>query len=91
MIARWMQAFDGGDFPARCIGNRRNAGTDRLLVHDHCASTAQCQATAELGTGHSDFVANKPQQWEARIAVPAVLLAIDFQFDHDRFSLFLSL
>src|SRR5690348_15482624 len=84
MVAGRMQAFDGGDLPARGIGEGRDAGTDRLLVHDHGARSAQRLAAAELGSGHSDFVANKPQQWEVRIPVPAVLLAIDFQFDHDR-------
>jgi hypothetical protein len=90
MIAGRMKAFNGCDFPIGNIGHGRNAGAYGLLIDDNGACTAQSLAAAEFRTGQSDLVAKKPKQRKIRIAVPSLFLSVDFQFGHDRPSLFIS-
>ena len=61
MIAGGMKAFDGGDLAADHIGNRGDAGADRLLVDHDGACAAERLAAAEFGAGQADFIAQKPE------------------------------
>src|ERR1700753_2257242 len=90
MITGGMETFDGRDFPADHVTNRRNAGPYSLLVDDNGAGAAEGLATSEFGACHPDFVANKPEQREIRVAIPASLFAVNLYLDHDRSSLFIS-
>ena len=90
VIAGRVQPFDGGDVAAGGVGNRGDAGAHRLLVDDDGAGAAQRLAAAEFGAGQPDLVADEPDEWKIRIAVPVLLLSINLQLDHDCPSLFLS-
>jgi hypothetical protein len=85
-----MKTFDCRDLPADHIGNRGDAGANGLLVDNNRACAAQSLAAAVFRARQACLIAEKPEQWKIRVAVPIVLLAIDFYFDHVRSSLFLS-
>jgi hypothetical protein len=90
MVAGRVKAFDRGDFAADHIGNRRDAGAHGVLVDHNGAGAAERLAAAKFGACQAHLIAEKPEQRKVGIAIPVLLLAINLQLDHDRFSLFLS-
>jgi hypothetical protein len=85
VIAGGMETFDGRDFPVDHVGDRGDAGAYRLLVHNNGACTAESLAAAEFRARQSDFIPDKPEEWEIRVAIPASFLAVNLHLDHDRF------
>ena len=71
VVAGRMKSFDGSDVAADHVGNRCDAGANRLLVDDHRARAAQRLTAAILGAGQAGFVAQIPEQREIRVAIPA--------------------
>jgi hypothetical protein len=90
VIPGGMKTFDCRNFPVDGIGNRGDAGANGLLVEHNGACPAQSLAAAVFRARQAGLIAEKPKQREIRVAVPILLLAIDFYFDHVRSSLFLS-
>src|SRR5262249_6152499 len=90
VIARRMEPFDRRDLPADHVGNRGDTRACGFLVDKDGASAAESLAAAKLGARQSHLITEKPKERKIRVAIPALLLAINLQLDHDRFSLFLS-
>ena len=90
VISSWMKSLDRRDLAADHVGNRRDAGARCLLVDDHRAGAAKGLAAAEFCARQSGFVTQVPKQWKVGIAIPVLLLAVNFQRNHDRSSLFIS-
>src|ERR1700716_723405 len=61
VITRGMEAFDGRDLSVDHVGNRSDAGTYGLLVHDDGARAAESLAAAKFRTRQSDFITEKPE------------------------------
>src|SRR5579863_6651793 len=87
MIAGRVKAFDRRDLATRDIGHGRNAGANGFLLDNNRAGATERLTATKFGAGQADLVPDKPKQGEGRIAFPGLLLAIYFQFYHDRFSL----
>jgi hypothetical protein len=60
----------------------RDAGADRLSVKVNRAGTAQRHAATELGPGHSEDIAQDPQQRHVGRDVDLAAFAIDDDSDH---------
>src|SRR5487761_2283484 len=82
VVACRVKAFDRRDFTVDDVGNRGDAGSHGLLVHDDSACTAKRLTAAIFGTRQSDFVTEKPEQREIRVAIPVLFLAVDLHLDH---------
>ena len=78
VVASRVKALDRDDLAIRDIRDRRDAGTNRIVVDHDRAGTAERLATTEFRSGQADLIAEKPQQRQRRIAVPIVLLAVYF-------------
>src|ERR1700755_1840691 len=91
VIAGRMKALDCRDLPVHRVGNRRDAGANVLLVDHNGACAAQSLAATVLRACQAGLVAEKPEQWKIRVAVPTVLLAINLYLDHVRFLALLKL
>jgi hypothetical protein len=63
-------------------GDRRDAGADRIAVQVHGAGAAQGGAAAELGAGHVQVVAQRPQDGRGGIGVDLGVAPVDVQSDH---------
>jgi hypothetical protein len=61
-----------------------------LLIDNNGAGATESLTTAEFRARQSDFITEKPEQREVRVAVPTSFLAINLQLDHDRSSLVMS-
>ena len=82
VISGGMQTFDCRDLPVDYVGNRGDAGANGLLVDNNGACAAQSLAATVFRARQAGLVAEKPEQWKIRVAIPTMLLAIDFYFDH---------
>ena len=82
MIAGRMQPLDGGDVLAVDIGQRGDAGPDRVPADMHGAGAAERRAAAEFGAGQADLVAQEPKQRQRRIAVIALARAVHVDGNH---------
>src|SRR5208282_6903706 len=58
------------------LADRRRAGPDRLVVHHNCAGATKALATAILGSGQAEVVAQNPQQHTFVIDSQASRLAV---------------
>src|SRR5215475_1776576 len=76
-MRRLADRLDRGD---RAVANavyRCLAGPDRLAVDMHGAGSAQRLATAELGTGHAEHIAQHPQQRDIAVDINLMGCAVD--------------
>src|SRR6516164_2824168 len=71
-------AFDRGDGAVADRTDRQQARADRLAVDMHRASAALRNAAAEFGAGHTQHVAQHPQQRSIAVDVDVVCVAVDF-------------
>src|SRR5262249_52365474 len=76
------EPLDGGDLLAGRVAHRKTAGAYRLAVEVYCAGAALRDAAAVLGAGHSDRVADDPQERRIWFDVDLVRLAVDRQCYH---------
>ena len=60
-----------------------DAGTRRYSVDMHGAGAAKCNAAAEFGAGHTEHVAQHPEEWRVGIDIDTVRGSVHDEF-HDR-------
>jgi hypothetical protein len=77
MRALGAEALDRDDLVPLCVGQRRQAGPDRLTVEMDGARAAGADAALKFGSGQADNVANGPQERHLRVGIDAVLDPVD--------------
>src|ERR1041385_1818877 len=77
---RRREAFDGDDLARLDVGQLRAAGTNGLAVREHRARPAQATAAAELRAGHSELVAENPEERGVGWGRDLMRLAVHCQF-----------
>ena len=70
------QTFNGCHSLAFHSRYGRNAGSNGLSIEMHRASSAQSHPTPKLGAGHSQGLAQDPQQWSGGIYIYLHVLSI---------------
>src|SRR5262249_24856796 len=79
--------FDCPDLGVTNAVDRRDAGTGGSAVDVHCAGTAQRHAAAEFRAGHTEHVAQYPEQRSVVVDIDVVCVAVDFDGEgHDELS-----
>lgn len=76
------EAFDGGDLFAGGVGDTFDARTDRFAIQMDCARAALRHATAILGPGEPQRLAQNPEQRRPRIVVDTNRLAVNLESNH---------
>src|SRR4029077_14550051 len=82
VIAGWIETLDRGDLLAIGIREGSLAGAHRLAVQMDGARPTGCDSAAELRTGETEFIAQKPQEQHRRVAVEAPSLPINAKSEH---------
>ena len=74
---RGANGFDCGDGGIADAVDRRHARARRDPVQVDCAGAAEGQAAAELGAGHTQHIAQDPQQRGIAVDVDAMLSTVN--------------